>query len=140
MVLTFIKEYFDGVFVSDFWFAYNVLTCVKQKCLVHLLRDLQRVWKYKDSSGDWPEFCKKLKRLIRDSIRLQKRMAELDEAAYLRRCKQIEKRLHVILEQIWSNKDAKRLVKRLRRHQDEVFTFLHNADVPFDNNFGERGI
>jgi len=32
------------------------------------------------------------------------------------------------------------LIKRLRRHQDELFTFLHNEDVPFDNNFGERSI
>ena len=26
------------------------------------------------------------------------------------------------------------------RHQNELFTFLQNADVPFDNNFGERSI
>jgi len=31
-------------------------------------------------------------------------------------------------------------LKRLLRHQDEIFTFLRNADVPFDNNFGERSI
>ena len=48
--------------------------------------------------------------------------------------------LGVIIEQEWLNKDARRLIKRLRRHQDEVFTFLRNADVPFDNNFGERCI
>ena len=140
VVLTFIKECFDGVLVSDFWFAYNVLTCVKQKCLVHLLRELERVWKYKDSGGDWPEFSKKLKRLIRDSIRLRKRKEGLDDAAYQRRCDRIEKRLRLLLEQEWSNKEAKRLMKRLNRHQDEVFTFLRYVDVPFDNNFGERSI
>ena len=32
------------------------------------------------------------------------------------------------------------MVKRLKRHQDEIFTFLSDADVPFDNNFGERSI
>jgi len=31
VVLEFIKECFAGVFVSDFWYAYNVLTCDKQK-------------------------------------------------------------------------------------------------------------
>lgn len=140
VVLKFIKEYFDGVLVSDFWYAYNVLACAKQKCLVHLLRELERVWKYKDSSGDWARFSKKLKRLIRDAIRLRKRKAELDEQIYNRRCERIEKRLQLILEQSWSNKEARRLLKRLIRHQDEVFTFLRNADVPFDNNFGERSI
>jgi transposase len=140
VVLEFIKEFFNGVFVSDFWYAYNVLSCAKQKCLVHLLRDLERVWKSKDSSGDWPKFCKKIKRLIRDAIRLRKGMDELDENIYLRRCQRIEKRLELIIEHEWSNKEARRLIKRLKRHQEELFTFLSNPDVPFDNNFGERSI
>lgn len=140
VVLEFIKECFAGVFVSDFWYAYNVLTCVKQKCLGHLLRELKRVQQYKDTGGDWAKFSKKLKRLIRDAIRLRKRKAELDEATYRRRCERIEKRLELILGASWSNKEAKRLLKRLIRHQDELFTFLHNEDVPYDNNFGERSI
>ena len=40
----------------------------------------------------------------------------------------------------WSNKEAKRLIKRLNRHQDELLTFLHHVNVPFENNFGERSI
>ena len=140
VVLEFIKECFRGVLVSDFWYAYNVLSCAKQKCLVHLLRDLERVWKAKDSSGDWPAFCKKLKRLIRDAIRLRKRMDELTPAAYHRRCGRIEKRLQLLIDRPWSNREARRLIKRLRRHQHELFTFLTNPEVPFDNNFGERTI
>jgi hypothetical protein len=101
---------------------------------------LERVAKYKDSGGDWPVFSKKLKRLIRDAIRLRKSKEELDETTYQRRCGQLEKRLQWILEHGWSNKEAKRLMKRLIRHQDELLTFLHHADVPFENNFGERSI
>lgn len=140
VVLEFIQECFNGVFVSDFWYAYNVLSCAKQKCLVHLLRELERVWKSKDSRGDWSRFCKKLKRLICDAIRLRKRRDELEETTYQRRCQRIEKRLELIIEHEWSNQEARRLIKRLKRHQDELFTFLSNPDVPFDNNFGERSI
>jgi len=140
VVLEFIKECFSGVFVSDFWYAYNVLTCAKQKCLAHLLREFKRVEQYKDSGSDWPRFSKKLKRLIHDAIRLRKRKDDLDGQTYDRRCEHLEKRLKLILEHGWSNNEAKRLIKRLTRHQDELFTFLRNADVPFDNNFGERSI
>jgi hypothetical protein len=140
VVLEFIKECFSGVFVSDFWYAYNVLTCVKQKCLAHLLRELKRVEQYKNVGGDWVRFAKKLKRLLRDAIRLRKRKAELSEDSYNRRCERIIKRLTLILEHNWSNKEARRLIKRLRRHEDELFTFLHNDAVPYDNNFGERSI
>jgi len=140
VVLEFIKEYFCGVFVSDFWYAYNVLTCAKQKCLAHLLREIKHIEKYKDSGGDWPRFGKKLKRLIHDAIRLRKRKSELDEQSYGHRCSRMSERLRLLFEHGWSNKEAKRLIKRLRRHQDELFTFLGNDDVPYDNNFGERSI
>jgi hypothetical protein len=140
VVLEFIKESFSGVFVSDFWYAYNVLTCSKQKCLAHLLRDIKRVEQYKNSGGDWPRFDKKLKRLIHDAIRLRKRKGELNEQSYQRRCERMAKRLKLLFDHRWSNKEARRLIKRLRRHQDELFTFLHNDDVPYDNNFGERSI
>lgn len=140
VVLEFIKECFAGVFVSDFWYAYTVLTCAKQKCLAHLLRELKRVEQYKDSSGDWKRFSKTLKRLIRDAIRLRKRRDELAKSVYVGRGERLKKRLSLILAHSWSNKEAKRLIKRLIRHQDELFTFLDHADVPFDNNFGERSI
>jgi transposase len=140
VVLEFIKESFSGVFVSDFWYAYNVLTCAKQKCLAHLLRELKHVEQYKDCGGDWPRFGKKLKRLLRDAIRLRKCKGELSPQSYQHRSERIEKRLKLLFEHKWSNKEARRLIKRLRRHQDEVFTFLQNDEVPYDNNFGERSI
>ena len=140
VVLKFITEYFDGVLVSDFWGAYNVLTCAKQKCLVHLLRDLERVEKYKDTGDDWARFAKKLRRLVRDAIRLRKRMDTLDKATYESRYHRIEKRLQLLIETVWTNKEARRLLKRLRRHQHELFTFLLEHDVPFENNFAERTI
>ncbi|HTI49868.1 MAG TPA: efflux RND transporter permease subunit, partial [Planctomycetaceae bacterium] len=45
----------SGILVSDFWGAYNAVECaLRQTCLVHLLRDLEHVEKYKNSGGDWP--------------------------------------------------------------------------------------
>ena len=40
----------------------------------------------------------------------------------------------------WDDKHATRLIKRLRRHQNDLFTFLDQPNVPFDNNHGEREI
>lgn len=140
VVLEFIKEYFSGVFVSDFWHAYNVLTCAKQKCLGHLLRDLKRVEQYRDTGGDWSRFSKKLKRLIRDAIRLGKRNDDHDEETYCRRLRRLKKRLRLLIEHDWQSTEARRLIKRLRRHENELFTFLEHFDVPYDNNCGERSI
>lgn len=140
VVLEFITEAFDGVLVSDFWGAYNILVCVKQKCLVHLLRDLKRVEQYKSTDMDWASFSKKLKRLIHDAIRLHERYDSIDTETYQRRSDRLEQRLRAMIDHAWTNKEAKRLVKRLRRHEHELFTFVMETDVPFDNNHGERMI
>jgi transposase len=138
VVLKFITEQFAGVLVSDFWSAYSILVCAKQKCLVHLLRDLERVERYKDTSGDWARFAKKLRRLIRDAIRLRRRRDEMVPATYERRYHRIQQRLQMMIDKQWTNREARRLVKRLRRHQQELFTFVLDPKVPFENNFAER--
>lgn len=136
----FITE-FEGTLVSDFWGAYNGVACaLRQTGLVHLLRDLEHVEKYKPHGGDWPEFAKKLRRLVGDAIRLWKRRAELPVATYDSRRARFPQRLQELIETPWTNPAAKRLVKRLRRHADEVFTFLSQDGVPFDNNHAERAI
>ena len=33
---------FDGVLVSDFFTAYDSIECPQQKCLIHLIADLER--------------------------------------------------------------------------------------------------
>jgi transposase-like protein len=137
----FFKEEFAGVLVTDFWGAYNAVVCArKQKCLPHLLRDLKRTQHYHKPEGDWPEFSKRLKRLIRDSIRLSKRRKELSAEAFASRRRRLDARLGDLLAQPWEQRHARRLVKRLRRHARELFTFLDHAEVPFDNNHAEREI
>jgi transposase len=136
----FTKE-FDGVLVTDFWAAYNAVVCArKQKCLPHLLRDLKRTQHYHKPGGDWSAFSKQLKRLIRDSLRLSKRCGELPAERFASRRRRLERRLHELLAQPWEDRHARRLVKRLRRHASEVFTFLDHPEVPSDNNHGERQI
>jgi len=136
----FVKE-FAGVLVTDFRGAYNAVICArKQKCLPHLLRDIKRTRHYHRPGGDWPAFSKPLRRLIRDSLRLSKRRKELSSERFASRRGRPGERLHDLLGQPWQEKHARRPVKRLRRHEAEVFTFLDHPAVPSDNNHAERQI
>jgi transposase len=137
----FFGQYFDGVLITDFWAAYNAVSCAdRQMCLVHLLGELKKVSMYKDSSGDWADFSKKLKRLVQDAVRLWKRREEFDEAMYARRRRRIELRLRELIETQWNNSQARRLRNRLERYDDYLFTFLDKPYVPFDNSHAERSI
>jgi transposase len=112
----------------------------KQKCLPHLLRDIKRTTHYHHPGDDWPDFAKQLKRLIRDSLRLSKRRKELSAERFASRRALLGDRLRQMLTQPWKEKHARRLLKRLRRHEAEVFPFLDHPEVPFDNNHAERQI
>jgi hypothetical protein len=79
-----------------------------------------------------------LRRLIRDSIRLSKRRPELPPERFAARRLRLGRRLHDLLAQSWEERHARRLVKRLRRHEGELFTFLDHPEVPHDNNHSER--
>jgi transposase len=136
----FLRDEFAGTLVTDFWGAYNAVVCgARQTCLAHLLRDLEHVEQYKHPTAQWPEFAKKLRRLLRDAIRLSQRV-ERREAAFVSRRERLHARLAELIETPWKDSQARRLVKRLRRHQNDLFTFLDHPDVPFDNNHAERAI
>jgi transposase len=136
----FFKREFQGILVTDFWGAYNAIACMaKQKCIPHLLRDMLRVEKYDQPGRAWLRFAKKLRRLLRDAMRLSKH-SERTAPDYATKRERIGVRLQELLDRPWKDRNARRLVKRLRRHQNELFTFLDHAEVPYDNNTAERAI
>ena len=136
----FIQE-FEGTLVTDFWGAYNAVdTALRQTCLVHLLRELEQTEKYKSPGKSWEPFAKKLRRLLADAIRLWKGKSVMPPQTYASRRERLDQRLESLIETDWNNQQARRLIKRLRRHQGDLLTFLHQDNVPFDNNHAERSI
>lgn len=135
----FFTEAFDGVLVRDFWAAYDALDVGEhQCCLVHLLRELEKVDEH-NRSADWQAFAKQLRRLIRDGIRLRKR-PDFTPDRYAARIVRIDRRLMALARATYADADACRLAKRLLKHCDELFTFLDHPEVPFENNLAERMI
>lgn len=137
----FFKTAFAGVLVSDFWGAYNAVVCGRrQVCLAHLLRDLKHVEQYKHPSPKWPVFAKKLRRLLRDGLRLKERQGQFSKKKYRALRNRLHARLDALTARDWKDKQAARLLKRFRRHRQHLLTFLDDPNVPADNNQGERAI
>jgi transposase len=135
----FFTEAFDGVLVSDFWAAYGAVACGgRQACLVHLFRELDKVSET-DDSLEWQMFSKTLRRLLRDAVRLWRR-SDLTEQQRASRRARIDERLALLPKGRWGNANAERILKRLERYRDALFTFLDHPGVPPDNNHAERAI
>lgn len=131
---------FNGTLVCDFFGAYNLIeAAAKQRCLVHLFRELKKVLE-KNTSSEWKSFCKLLKRILRDAMRLSERENVLSLDDFKRRRSLLDSRLAQLCSGCWSDKDCLRLIKRLSRCKDELFVFVDNMAVAPDNNHAERQI
>lgn len=130
--------------ITDFWGAYGrVKAAFRQKCLAHLFRELEKVLVRNRSPG-WMAFCKKLKRLLKDTLRLHGRQEQEQQDVlpeqYASRRARFDVRLDEILAHPWEDPDARRLVKRMRKYREDLFRFLDDPTVPPDNNHAEREI
>ena len=135
----FFGDAFDGILLHDFWTAYESIDVRdRQYCLVHLLRELEKVDKH-NTSAEWQAFAKTLRRLVRDGIRLRKR-ADFTPERYQSRILRLGRRLDAVIASESTDADARRLLKRLRRTGDHLFTFLDYPEIAFENNFAERQI
>ncbi len=129
---------FPGILITDFWGAYNRIDAMaKQRCYFHLFTELVKVDKRNDSAP-WKAFRKKLSRFMKDAVRLMERREVLDPAVYERRKRRLYQRLDYIIAQPYDDADAVRLIKRLKRHRDEMLTFLDYEHVSPYNNYGEQ--
>jgi transposase len=129
---------FPGILITDFWGAYNAIeTLAKQRCYFHLFTELLKVDK-RNASAPWKRFRKKLSRLLKDAVRLGERRQGHSPPAYTRRKAKLHKRLNELIAADCADADAKRLIKRLRRHRCELLTFLDHEGVSPYNNHAEQ--
>jgi len=129
---------FKGILICDFWGAYNKIKALaKQRCFYHLFTKLAKVDKT-NASAEWKAFRKKLARLLKDAVRLSQRKDATQAAIFDRRKARVSHRLEQFLEETYHDNDAKRLMKRLKRHKGELFTFLEYEHVSPYNNHAEQ--
>ena len=135
-------EKFSGTLVSDFYSGYAKIDCRKQKCLVHLLREI------KETSAKHPAFGqgafgRRLKRLVHQMLLLKENKPKLKAQVYEAKVRKLERRLLELQREPpggWPEKHAKRLAKRLRGHEGELTTFLRDDAVAGTNNAAERAL
>lgn len=132
-------EHFGGVLISDFYGGYARIDSRKQKCLVHLLRELKETG-LKEPAFAAGAFCGRVRRLIREMLLLKKKKPTLPVACFAGRVDKLERRLLELERGRWEEKHAQRLAKRLRAHSGQFTEFLRNDAVDGDNNAAERAL
>jgi hypothetical protein len=128
---------FDGVLLVDFWGAYNAIeTWAKQRCIFHLFTALKQVDLRRPHDARWRDFRQRVTRLFKDAVRVLDHSDQLDQPTIDRRRQLLADRLAALLAVPSGHPDVRRIQKRLRRHRDELFTFLDYAPLvsPYNNH------
>jgi predicted RecB family nuclease len=130
---------FKGVLVSDFYAAYDSIACPQQKCLIHLMRDLN------DDVLKNP-FDEELKKIVTGfSGLLQPIVATIDRYGlkkyFLRKHVKEVERFYKYLDRLsFRSEAACKYKQRFEKNHDKLFTFLLHDGVPWNNNNAEYAI
>ena len=105
--------------------------------MTHLLRKIRKFRDAFPHLKDIVKFYMKLRRIIRDGERLQKKREELGEEVFQRRLKRLHKRLEELVN--WPDPDdiLEEIIKKVKRQQPRILTFVEHPNVPCHNNYGE---
>jgi len=130
---------FHGVLVSDFYSAYESIDCSQQKCLVHLIRDLN------DDLLGHP-YNDELTRLVHGFAHLLSEIVTTVDRHGLKRRflskheKDTERFFTALTQEQFSSDIAEGYKKRFLKYRNEMFTFLRHDGVPWNNNNAEHAV
>ncbi len=134
----FLKD-FSGVLITDFYSAYDSIDCPQQKCLVHLIRDLNKDLLQNAFDEEYKEMVKDFATLLRrivvtiDKYGLKKRHLNKHKP-------EVQKYLKQIANRKYHSELAEKYQKRFKKNTLKLFTFLDYDGVPWNNNYAEHAV
>jgi predicted RecB family nuclease len=130
---------FSGVLVSDFFTGYDSFSCPQQKCLVHLVREIDEDLVHNPFDDDFKLLAQGFGSLIRpiidtvDRYGLKKRHLgkhKRDVDRFLQKLDSVEP----------ASELTKKYRKRFLKYWAKMFTFLDHDGVPWNNTNAEHAI
>src|SRR5208337_3560745 len=134
----FLKE-FKGVLVSDFYSGYDAVDCPQQRCLIHLMRDLN------DDIHREP-FNQEIKQIVQEFATLLKPIIDTIDrfglkSRFLRKHKLAVTRFYnALFCRKYNTELAGKAQERFKKNRTRLFTFLDYDNVPWNSNNAEHAI
>ncbi len=130
---------FKGVLVSDFYAAYDGLPCLQQRCLIHLMRDMNRAILDNPFDQELQSMTAPFGALLRSIV------MTVDEHGLKRRYMQahaneVEAFFNALSDRSYESDASNGLKERLLRNRQRLFTFLQHDGVSWNNNLAENAI
>ena len=131
---------YKGILISDFYPGYDSLSCRHQKCLVHLIRDINNdLWKF-PFDIEYETFVSEVRNLmipIMEAVQkyglkrrnLNKFTKHVDR--FYKKC---------IIDKYYKSELCQKYQQRFKEYRESLFIFLENNNIPWHNNTAESAI
>ena len=138
IVLDLLKD-FKGVLVSDFYAAYESIPCPQQKCLIHLMRDLNDEILNNPFDQEMKSICAGFAGLLKPIVETVDRRGL--KTRFLRKHLVAADRFFGFIDTSqFTSEAAQKCKQRFEKNRDTLFTFLRYDGVPWNNNNAEHAI
>jgi predicted RecB family nuclease len=134
----FLKE-FKGILISDFYTGYDSMSCSQQKCLIHLIRDLNNDLLKNQFNTEFSIFVQKFSKLLRDIIETIDKFG-LSLKHFAKHKLQVEIFFDEINNIDYQTDLCIKYLKRFNKNKIVLFTFLDHDNIPWNNNNAEHAI
>jgi predicted RecB family nuclease len=130
---------FTGVLVTDFYAAYDGVKCPQQKCLIHLMRDVNDDLFHNPFDEELKQVAQKLVGVLKPLI------ATIDKYGLKRHFlhkhkKDVDGYFEYLAVQKFQSELARHYQKRVDKYKEKLFTFLDHDGVPWNNNNAEVAV
>jgi hypothetical protein len=139
---SFLKEMlrgFSGVIISDFYTAYDSLACPQQKCLTHLLRDLNDDMLKNPFDEEFRTLAHGFSTLLRKVVETIDRYGLKKRHLHKHRA-EVEAFFDEACAGEGTSEVAQGYRKRFEKYRGKLFTFLDHDGVPWNNTNAEHAI
>lgn len=130
---------FSGVLVSDFYTIYDSQDCPQQKCLIHLVRDLNEELLRNSYDEEFKQIVESFSLLLKGMIDDVDRYG-LKRHFLKKHLVSVERFYRKVIDVDHQSTAAVACKQRFQKNRDKLFTFLEFDGVPWNNNNAERAI
>jgi hypothetical protein len=130
---------FNGVLISDFYTGYDSLPCLQQKCLIHLIRDINEDLLKYPFDQELKDMAAPFGRLLRSIIATIDRFG-LKSGHLCKHKNAVESFVSALEQKSPKSAICGKYHKRILKYRLKLFTFLDFDGVPWNNNNAEHAI
>jgi hypothetical protein len=128
---------YAGIIITDFYTGYDNINCIKQRCWVHLIREINNALWQNPFDKEFQLFVESLRDLLLPIMKTIQKYG-LKKRNLNKHKKEVE-----VYYRTWIfNRDYNSLLclnyqRRLQKNKEELFTFLNHDDILWHNNPAE---